>query len=99
MIAVPEKGYWVDGTDHEVSFDHRGAPILSHQTWRAKIETDDTGKCYRRFYVGRVRARWYSGGETVTTPPGWLIVGRYAVFLFIYGGRIYSVCEGPFEII
>ncbi|XP_063917106.1 rap1 GTPase-activating protein 1 isoform X2 [Zophobas morio] len=53
MIAVPEKGYWVDGTDHEVSFDHRGAPILSHQTWRAKIETDDTGKCYRRFYVGR----------------------------------------------
>jgi hypothetical protein len=54
MIAVPEKGYWVDGTDHDVSFDHRGAPVLSHQTWRAKIETDDTGKCYRRFYVGRV---------------------------------------------
>ncbi|XP_068915200.1 rap1 GTPase-activating protein 1 isoform X1 [Tenebrio molitor] len=53
MIAVPEKGYWVDGTDHDVSFDHRGAPVLSHQTWRAKIETDDTGKCYRRFYVGR----------------------------------------------
>lgn len=54
MIATPDKGYWVDGTDHDISFDHRGVPILPHQTWRSKIETDDTGKCYRRFFVGRV---------------------------------------------
>nr|CAH7742071.1 unnamed protein product [Callosobruchus chinensis] len=54
MIAVPHKGgYWVDGTDHEEQMDHRGLPIIPHPTWRAKIETDDTAKCYRRFFVGR----------------------------------------------
>lgn len=56
MIAIPSKGYWVDGTDHdEVQFDHRGVPVTPHGTWRAKFETDDTAKCYRRFFVGRVR--------------------------------------------
>lgn len=44
----------MDGTDHDEQFDHRGLPIIPHQTWRAKIETDDTAKCYRRFFVGRV---------------------------------------------
>ncbi|XP_066139483.1 rap1 GTPase-activating protein 1 isoform X1 [Euwallacea fornicatus] len=53
MIPGPPKGYWVDGTDHEDQFDHRGVPIIPHQSWRAKIETDDTAKCYRRFFVGR----------------------------------------------
>ncbi|XP_018564777.1 rap1 GTPase-activating protein 1 isoform X2 [Anoplophora glabripennis] len=53
MIAVPQKGYWVDGTDHEEQFDHRGMPVVPHPSWRAKIETDDTAKCYRRFFVGR----------------------------------------------
>ncbi|XP_076254528.1 rap GTPase activating protein 1 isoform X3 [Rhynchophorus ferrugineus] len=53
MIAGPPKGYWVDGTDHEEQFDHRGLPIIPHQSWRGKIETDDTAKCYRRFFVGR----------------------------------------------
>lgn len=49
-----DRGYWIDGTDHDCSMDHRGNPILPHATWRAKIETDDTAKCYRRFFVGRV---------------------------------------------
>ncbi|XP_057662198.1 rap1 GTPase-activating protein 1 isoform X2 [Diorhabda carinulata] len=53
MIAIPSKGYWVDGTDHEELFDHRGMPVVPHPNWRAKIETDDTAKCYRRFFVGR----------------------------------------------
>ncbi|XP_018326268.1 rap1 GTPase-activating protein 1 isoform X2 [Agrilus planipennis] len=53
MIVVPEKGYWVDGTEHDCPRDHRGQPIVPHGTWRAKIETDDTAKCYRRFFVGR----------------------------------------------
>lgn len=44
----------MDGTDHDEQFDHRGLPIIPHQTWRSKIETDDTAKCYRRFFVGRV---------------------------------------------
>lgn len=55
MIVMPERGgYWIDGTDHECHCDHRGQPFVPQGTWRAKIETDDTAKCYRRFFVGRV---------------------------------------------
>lgn len=54
MIVLPNSGgYWVDGTDHECAFDIRGNPVLPHNAWRSKFETDDTAKCYRRFYVNR----------------------------------------------
>ncbi|CAH1136003.1 unnamed protein product [Ceutorhynchus assimilis] len=53
MIPGPPKGYWVDGTDHDEQFDPRGVPIIPHQDWRLKIETDETAKYYRRFFVGR----------------------------------------------
>lgn len=54
MIVIPDKGYWVDGTDHDCHYDSRGMPVLPHGSWRAKFETDDTAKCYRRFFMGRV---------------------------------------------
>ncbi|XP_049533654.1 rap1 GTPase-activating protein 1 isoform X3 [Anopheles darlingi] len=50
MIVVPNSGgYWVDGTDHDTSYEP------SAQTnWRVgKIESDDTAKCYRRFFIAR----------------------------------------------
>lgn len=54
MIVLPANGgYWLDGTDHECAFDARGNPVLPSNAWRAKFETDDTAKCYRRFFVGR----------------------------------------------
>lgn len=55
MIVLPSNGgYWVDGTDHECTFDARGNPVLMHNNaWRGKFEMDDTAKCYRRFYVNR----------------------------------------------
>ncbi|XP_054084092.1 rap1 GTPase-activating protein 1 isoform X2 [Zeugodacus cucurbitae] len=54
MIILPQNGgYWVDGTEHECSFDARGNPMLPQTTWMAKFETDDTAKCYRRFYAAR----------------------------------------------
>ncbi|XP_037928175.1 rap1 GTPase-activating protein 1 isoform X3 [Teleopsis dalmanni] len=54
MIILPiNGGYWVEGTEHECSFDARGNPMLSQTTWMAKFETDDTAKCYRRFYAAR----------------------------------------------
>ncbi|XP_053959716.1 rap1 GTPase-activating protein 1 isoform X2 [Anastrepha ludens] len=54
MIILPlHGGYWVDGTEHECSFDARGNPMLPQATWMAKFETDDTAKCYRRFYAAR----------------------------------------------
>lgn len=54
MILLPlHGGYWVDGTEHECGYDARGNPQLPQTTWMAKFETDDTAKCYRRFYAGR----------------------------------------------
>lgn len=54
MIVLPTSGgYWVDGTDHECAFDSRGNPVLPQNAWRGKFETDDTAKCYRRFFVSR----------------------------------------------
>lgn len=54
MIVLPQNGgYWVDGTEHECTFDTRGNPVLVHSAWRGKFETDDTAKCYRRFFVSR----------------------------------------------
>ncbi|XP_034474125.1 rap1 GTPase-activating protein 1-like isoform X2 [Drosophila innubila] len=54
MILLPiHGGYWLDGTEHECTFDARGNPQLPQTTWMAKFETDDTAKCYRRFYAAR----------------------------------------------
>ncbi|XP_043065300.1 rap1 GTPase-activating protein 1 isoform X2 [Drosophila ficusphila] len=54
MILLPlHGGYWLDGTEHECSYDARGNPLLPQTTWMAKFETDDTAKCYRRFYAAR----------------------------------------------
>lgn len=52
VVLPPNGGYWVDGTDHELS-DSR-TPLHVVSAWRSKFETDDTAKCYRRFFVGRV---------------------------------------------
>ncbi|KAH8249239.1 hypothetical protein KR032_007582 [Drosophila birchii] len=54
MILLPQLGgYWLDGTEHECGYDARGNPLLPQTTWMAKFETDDTAKCYRRFYAAR----------------------------------------------
>lgn len=65
MIAIPDKGYWVDGTDHDCQYDNRGMLVMPLGTWRAKFETDDTAKCYRRFFVGRV-SKNYTENNTWT---------------------------------
>lgn len=50
MIVIPNNGgYWVDGTDHDDDI-----PTHNTTTWRVgKIESDDTAKCYRRFFLAR----------------------------------------------
>lgn len=54
MIVLPGNGgYWVDGTDHECAFDSRGNPVLPTNAWKSRFETDDTAKCYRRFFMAR----------------------------------------------
>lgn len=50
MVVLPTTGgYWLDDYDQE-NADERHHH--QHQ-WRGKFETDDTAKCYRRFFVGR----------------------------------------------
>ncbi|XP_022916319.1 rap1 GTPase-activating protein 1 isoform X2 [Onthophagus taurus] len=63
MIAIPPKGYWIDGTDHDCDYDRRN--IVPNSSWRAKIETDDTAKCYRRFFVGREHTTLIGYDETL----------------------------------
>lgn len=51
IVLPPGGGYWVDGHEHPPTATPLAAPAHS---WRAKFETDDTAKCYRRFFLGRV---------------------------------------------
>lgn len=54
MIVVPgNDGYWVDGTQHDCVYDLQGNPVLPQTNSISKFETDDTAKCYRRFFCGR----------------------------------------------
>lgn len=55
-LVVTPPGYWVDGTDHRHNLDSAGRALLPAQpAWQPRIDQDDTAKCYRRFFVGRVR--------------------------------------------
>lgn len=54
-LVVTPSGYWVDGTDHRHTLDSAGRALLPAQpAWQPRIDQDDTAKCYRRFFVGRV---------------------------------------------
>ncbi|KAK0179289.1 hypothetical protein PV327_005054 [Microctonus hyperodae] len=54
-LVVTPPGYWVDGTDHRHALDSAGRAMLPTQpAWQPRIDQDDTAKCYRRFFVGRV---------------------------------------------
>lgn len=52
-IVLPTSGgFWIDGQDqneYESTASSGGAG-----SWNNKIETDDTAKAYRRYYMGRV---------------------------------------------
>lgn len=54
MVVTPP-GYWLDGTEHRHNLDSAGRALLPAQpAWQPRIDQDDTAKCYRRFFVGRV---------------------------------------------
>ena len=60
-LVVTPPGYWVDGTDHRHALDSAGRALLPAQpAWQPRIDQDDTAKCYRRFFVGRVRRLYFS---------------------------------------
>ncbi|CAK1586866.1 unnamed protein product [Parnassius mnemosyne] len=57
IVLPPNGGYWVDGVDDippdgEES-EPRAQPGTPRQTSRRNIDTDDTAKYYRRFFLGK----------------------------------------------
>lgn len=57
-IVLPPSGYWVDGVDDTPpegeESELRAQPGTPRQTCRRhNIDTDDTAKCYRRFFLGK----------------------------------------------
>lgn len=52
-IVLPTGGgFWIDGQDQN---EYEPAATSGGTcTWNNKIETDDTAKAYRRYYMGRV---------------------------------------------
>lgn len=53
MVMLPSGGgYWADG--HEPPSPPPASLAAPPHSWRTKFETDDTAKCYRRFFLGRV---------------------------------------------
>ena len=57
VLTRPDDEFWVDGTEHETPLDARGDPVLPQHTWKPKIECDETAKCYRRHFLGKVSGR------------------------------------------
>lgn len=52
VVLPPGGGYWVEG---ESAIADYPPPSPAPQSWRTpKIESDDTAKCYRKFFHGRV---------------------------------------------
>uniref|UniRef100_A0A646QE85 Rap1 GTPase-activating protein 1 n=1 Tax=Hemiscolopendra marginata TaxID=943146 RepID=A0A646QE85_9MYRI len=61
MIILPPKGgYWIDGMEHDCPFDSQGNPVIPQHNWKSKFETDDTAKCYRRFFLGREHFNFFA---------------------------------------
>ncbi|GBP73215.1 hypothetical protein EVAR_100570_1 [Eumeta japonica] len=54
-IVLPSSGgYWADGLDDDEE-ERRAPDTPRHAAWRYSIDTDDTAKCYRRFFLGKAK--------------------------------------------
>jgi len=70
-------GFWVDGQDQN-EYESSATPSSGGAgSWNNKIETDDTAKAYRRYYMGRV-----SSVLIISHAPE-LIVHKRFVYVFI----------------
>lgn len=84
-LVVTPPGYWVDGTDHRHALDSAGRAMLPTQpAWQPRIDQDDTAKCYRRFFVGRVIIHDYRYNNGVTE--GVFKKGLTRIFINYYQG-------------
>ncbi|GAB6031292.1 Rap1 GTPase-activating protein 2, variant 2 [Chamberlinius hualienensis] len=65
IIQPPNGGYWVDGVDHDCPFDNQGNPVVSQHSWKSKVETDETAKYYRRYFLGREHFNFFAIDENL----------------------------------
>lgn len=66
MIIVPARGgYWVDGVEHDCPFDNQGKPIVPQHDCNCKFETDETAKCYRRFFLGKEHFNFFATDDNL----------------------------------
>ncbi|XP_064642552.1 rap1 GTPase-activating protein 1-like isoform X4 [Lineus longissimus] len=70
MVAVPPGGgYWLDGADHVCETDDEGNPVAAagndNSAQKAKLEIDETAKCYRRYFLGKEHFNFYGMDETL----------------------------------
>jgi hypothetical protein len=63
MIVLPiSQGYWIDGTEHSLLYDTDGNVMLPDYNNAYQLEVDDTQKCYRQHFLGKVRTKKFSDG-------------------------------------
>lgn len=61
LILLPQfGGYWIEGTNHQVSGAPASPPAAAPST-RAKLEGNHTAKIYRKHFLGKVSPRGCSG--------------------------------------
>ncbi|MFT7804483.1 rap1 GTPase-activating protein 1-like isoform X9 [Arapaima gigas] len=60
LILLPQfGGYWIEGTNHDVSAAPEHEQLLS-PTLRAKLEYNPTAKIYRKHFLGKEHFNYYS---------------------------------------
>ncbi|CAG0899756.1 unnamed protein product [Darwinula stevensoni] len=65
IVLPPGGGYWVDGCDHDCPFDAQGNPLVPAQQGKPKFETDETARCYRRYFLGKEHLNFVARDENL----------------------------------
>lgn len=80
VVLPPGGGYWADGVDDNPSDEDnepRPQPGTPQQvSRRPNIDTDDTAKYYRRFFVGKVR---FIIEEALSMRESLLVLGSFMI--------------------
>ena len=59
MVVLPSnRGYWIDGTEHTLPYDTDGNPLIPEINHGCRLEVDETSKCYRQHFLGKVSKQW-----------------------------------------
>lgn len=85
LILLPQfGGYWIEGTNHEITSVPETEPLQSPTT-KVKLECNPTARVYRKHFLGKV------GGQPVLGP-GW---GCHSPASWEDGPRKSALRRGP----